>query len=111
MNNKIINKVAKPKKEREKKARTSSKVTGKQVFNIASLVFVALAHIAVILAIILSFRYYAIYPSIFISIIGIVICLIIIIDIIYFIGFNHEDTALKVISTILSVLIFIGGTV
>ena len=111
MKDKRFSNLVKPKKEKIKKIRTPKKVSGKQIFDIVSLVFVALAHIAVILAIVLSFRYYAIYPSIFVSVIGIILCLVAIIDIIYFIGFNHEDTALKVIATVLSVLIFIGGTV
>ena len=111
MKNKKINRIPKPKREKIKKVRSHSKVTGKQVFNIASLVVVGLAHLAVILAIILSFRYYAIYPSIFGSVVGIVLCLVAIIDIVYFVGFNHEDMALKIISTVLALFIFIGGTV
>ena len=90
------------------KAKKTSKYT---TFNIVALCFLVLAHIAVIVAIALSFKYYAIYPSLFGSVVSIVICLLIIADIIFFVGFNHKDMLLKVISCILIVFLFAGGTV
>ena len=35
----------------------------------------------------------------------------VIIDIVFFVGFNHKDLALKIISTIMAVLLLVGGTV
>ena len=78
---------------------------------IACSVLLGLAHVAVVLAIVFSYQYYAIYPSIFGSIVGIVICLLAIVDIIFFVGFNHKDLALKIISCILAFCILAGGTV
>ena len=81
------------------------------ISKILQIVLLTLTHIAVIVAIALSFQYYAIYPSIFCSLVAIVICILIIVDIMFFIGFNHEDKPLKIISLILSGFIFLGGTV
>jgi len=87
------------------------KLSKHAIKTIVALSVLVLTHIAILLAILLSFRYYSIYPSLFGSLVGIVLCLMIIIDIIFFVGFNHKDMALKVISIVLSVLILIGGTV
>ena len=70
-----------------------------------------LAHVAILLAILWSWRYYSIYPSLFGSIVAIVVCLMAIIDIIFFVGFNHRDTVLKTIAMVMAVLLLIGGTV
>ena len=35
----------------------------------------------------------------------------VIIDIVFFVGFNHRDIALKIISTVMAVLLLVGGTV
>ena len=35
----------------------------------------------------------------------------VIIDIVFFVGFNHKDLALKIISTVMAVLLLVGGTV
>lgn len=74
-----------------------------------SLLLLALCHIAIIVLVILSYRYYAIYPSVFISAIGIVLIFLIIIDIILFVGINHKDKILKIIACILAFLIFVSG--
>ena len=42
---------------------------------------------------------------------GIVLCAMCIIDIIFFVGFNNKDIALKIISTVMAVLLLVGGTV
>ena len=34
-----------------------------------------------------------------------------IIDIIFFVGFSHKDTAMKIISSVMAVLLLVGGTV
>lgn len=70
-----------------------------------------LAHIAILLAILWSFRYYSIYPSLFGSAVAVILCLMAIIDIIFFIGFNYRDLALKIVSVTMAVLLLIGGTV
>ena len=59
------------------------------VFNIVSTVVVALAHVFMIVAIMLAYRYFAIYPSLIGSIVGIVLCVVIIVDIVFF-GFLRE---------------------
>ena len=81
------------------------------VLTIVALALLVLAHVAVLLAILWSWRYYAIYPSLFGSAVAIVICLMIIIDIVFFIGFNHRDMLLKIVSSLMAVLLLIGGTV
>ena len=72
-------------------------------------ILLGITHIAIIVAIALSFRYYAIYPSIFGSIVGIVLCVLIIVDIIYFVGYNHKDRLLKIITCVMASLLLIGG--
>jgi polyisoprenyl-teichoic acid--peptidoglycan teichoic acid transferase len=86
-------------------------ISKQNVTTLVATTLLVLAHIVVILAIAFSFRYYAIYPSLFGSIVCIVVCLLIIIDIIFFVGFNHKDLALKITSCVLALLILIGGTV
>ena len=81
------------------------------IFTIIASALLVFAHIAILVIIMQSWRYYAIYPSLFGSIVAIVICLMIIIDIVFFVGFNHHDMFLKIISTTLAVLLLAGGTV
>ena len=87
------------------------KWTKQQIISLVALISLVVAHIVVLLAIALSFRYYSIYPSLFGSIVAIVVCMMIIVDIIFFVGFNHQDLALKIISGVLSIMLLIGGTV
>ena len=96
----------------EKQNKPKKKINvGRLLKNYGPTVLIGLTHIAVILAIISSWRYYSIYPSLFGSIVGIVVCLLIIIDIVFFVGFNHQDKALKIISCTLIFFMLIGGTV
>lgn len=90
---------------------TKKKWSKQQIINLVALISLVIAHVAVLLSIVLSFRYYSIYPALFGSIVAIVVCLLIIIDIIFFVGFNHQDMALKVISCILVAFMLLGGTV
>lgn len=92
-------------------SKPKKKLSKQAIANIVCWVMLGITHVAVILAIALSVRYYAIYPSLFGSVVGIVLCLLIIVDIIYFVGFNHKDMALKIISCVLAVFLLIGGTV
>lgn len=82
-----------------------------KIFSIIASVVLVLAHIAIFVAIILSWRYYSIYPSLFGSFVAIIICAMIIIDIVFFVGFNHKDLALKIISLVMVALLLVGGTV
>ena len=41
----------------------------------------------------------------------ITVFLTIIVDIVFFVGFNHKDLALKIISCVLAAILLIGGTV
>lgn len=96
-----------PKPEKVKKPKLSKN----KITDIIFAVVLVLTHIAILAAVILSFRYYSIYPSIFGSIVAIVLCLLIIIDIVFFVGFNHKDLAYKIISIVLASFLLIGGTV
>ena len=106
---KILKKNKQEKELREKPVK--KKLSKQQITTIVALSLLVLTHIAVLLAIILSFRYYSIYPSLFGSIVAIVVCMMIIVDIVFFVGFNHQDLALKIISGVLSIMLLIGGTV
>lgn len=88
-----------------------TKLSKQQIMTIVASVMLVITHVAILLAIFLSFRYYSIYPSLFGSIVAIVICLLIIVDIIFFVGFNHQDLALKIISCSLCVFLLLGGTI
>ena len=79
------------------------------IFNIVSTVVVALAHIFLVVAIMLAYRYFAIYPSLIGSIVGIVLCLVIIIDIVFFVGLGFKDMTMKVVSLVLASFIFLGS--
>ena len=81
------------------------------IFTIIASVLLVFAHVAIFIIIMQSWRYYSIYPSLFGSIVAIVLCFMIIIDIVFFVGFNHHDMFLKIVSTTLAVLLLVGGTV
>ena len=89
----------------------TKKVNGQKLFLVITAIFLVLSHAAVLSLIALSFQYYAIYPEVFGSTVAIVVCVLIITDIIFFVGFNHQDLALKIIACVLSVLIFISGSI
>ena len=82
-----------------------------KIITIGASAVLVLAHIAILFAIIASWRYYSIYPSLFGSVVAIVLCAMIIIDIVFFVGFNNKDTALKVISSVMAILLLVGGTI
>ena len=82
-----------------------------QVVPFVPAILLGLAHIVVIIAVILSYKYYNIYPSIFISAIAIVILFLLIIDIILLVGMKHNDKGLKIIASVLAVLVLIGGSI
>ena len=85
------------------------KLSKENIFTLVASIILIIAHVAILFAIITSFRYYAIYPSIFGGIVAIIACFLIIVDILFFVGFNHKDTVLKVISCVLVVFLTIGG--
>lgn len=85
------------------------KVSKQSLITILSTIAIVVAHIAILFAIIASWRYYSIYPSLFGSIVAIVLCLLIIVDIIFFVGFNHSDIFLKAVSLIMIFFLLIGG--
>ena len=88
-----------------------NRINKKNVITMTALAFLVLAHIAILLTILWSWRYYAIYPSLFGSAVAIVICLMIIIDVMFFVGFNYQDMLLKIISSVIAILLLIGGAV
>ena len=88
-----------------------AKPSKEKIVTIAASAVLILAHVAILLAILWSWRYYSIMPTLFGSVVGIVLCSMVIIDIIFFVGFNHRDLALKIISTVMAILLLIGGTI
>ena len=78
----------------------------KDIFNLVSTIIVALAHVFLIMAIILAYRYFAIYPSLIASIVGIVVCVVVIVDIVFFVGLRYKDMVLKSVGLVLAVFIF-----
>lgn len=93
------------------KPRKVRKISKRNVLTLVCAAVLVFAHVAVLWAIASSWRYYAIYPSLFGSIVAIIVCALAIIDIIFFVGFNHKDLFLKIVSTVLAVLLMVGGTV
>ncbi len=81
----------------------------KDILSIVSIVLSVLCHIGIIAFIVLSFRYYSIYPSIFASLAAIVLLVMIITDIILFIGLNTKDKGLRITNIVLSVLLIAGS--
>lgn len=87
------------------------KLNRHNIITIACAAVLVFAHIAILFIIAQTWKYYAIYPSLFASGVGIVICAMAIIDIIFFVGFNNSDLLLKIVSSVLAVFLLIGGTV
>ena len=83
----------------------------KNILNIILTIIAVVAHVSLIAALYVSYRYIAIYPSLIGSIVGIVACLVIITDIIIIVGIGYKDVVLKIISLVLTVFIAIGGSV
>ena len=81
----------------------------KDIFNLVSTIIVALAHVFLIMAIMLAYRYFAIYPSLIASIVGIVVCVVVIVDIVFFVGLRYKDMVLKSVGLVLAVFIFLGS--
>jgi len=86
-------------------------VSKQTLISILSISGIILAHIAILFAIYASWRYYSIYPSLFGSAVAIVLCLMLIVDIIFFVGFNHKDLFLKIVSLVMVAFLLIGGTI
>lgn len=103
--------IKRPSVNTEQVKKTRTKISKQKILTLAGISLLVLAHIILLVAIIMSWRYYNIYPSIFGSVVAILVCIFLIIDIIFFIGFNHSDIALKIITIVLASLLFIGGTV
>ena len=87
-----------------------SKPSREKIITIVASAILILAHIAILLAILWSWRYYSIMPTLFGSAVGIIVCSMVIIDIVFFVGFNHKDTVLKIISTVMAILLIVFGT-
>ena len=92
------------------KTRKLKKINGRNLVTIICAVVLVVAHIMILWAIKSSWRYYAIYPALFGSVVGIILCALAIIDIIFFVGFNHKDLFLKIVSTVLAICLMVGGT-
>ena len=81
----------------------------KNIFDIVSTVIVALAHVFLVVAIILAYRYFAIYPSLIASIVGLVVCVVVLVDIVFFVGLRYKDMAMKAVGLVLAFFIFLGS--
>ena len=86
-----------------------SRLTMNGVLTAIALVVLVIAHIAALLILWWSWRYRAIYPTLYGSLFAILLLFMLIIDIIFFIGFNHQDLAMKIVSSMLAVLLMITG--
>ena len=86
-------------------------VKNPKTLNIASAVVITLMHVLFVLAVVLAYRYFAIYPSLVMSLLGILVCVIVAIDVVYLIGFKHKDKVMKIISVVLAFLIFVASSV
>ena len=79
-----------------------------KVFSILTTVLLVAAHVLVVIISTYVFRYYEVYPQVFIDIFIIVICLFVIMDIIFFIGIKHNDLLHKIIICVLSICLVVG---
>ena len=86
-----------------------SKLTRNSILTLIALFVLVVAHITILLILKWSWQYRAIYPTLYGSAFAILLLFMLIIDIIFFVGFNHNDLALKVISSVLAVFLMIGG--
>ena len=86
-------------------------MSSKQIFSIVTAVITLLANIAVAALIFMSMQYSGLDTGLFFSVFGAIVCVLIIADIIFFVGFNHRDQILKIITCVLTVILFIGGSI
>ena len=87
------------------------KMSKKQIFSILTAVVTVLAHAAIVLFTLWSYRYYGLELGTFIGVIGIIISLLIIIDILFVVGFNFRDFKLKIVTLVLASIVLIAGIV
>ncbi len=86
-----------------------SRLTKNSILTLAALLVLVVAHITVLLILWWSWRYRAIYPTLYAGLFAILLLFMLIIDIIFFVGFNHNDLMLKIVSSVLAVFLMIGG--
>ena len=86
-----------------------SRLTKNSILTLSALAVLIIAHVAILLILWWSWRYRAIYPTLYASVFAILLLFMLIIDIVFFIGFNHQDLALKIISSVLALFLMIGG--
>lgn len=89
----------------------NKKLSSKQIVSIIISAIVALSHVAIIVVVALSYKYYSIYPSLFVSVVAIIACILLIIDIVFFVAYNHKDIFLKTVSCVLAILLLLTGTI
>ncbi|MBQ0036888.1 MAG: LCP family protein [Firmicutes bacterium] len=100
-----------PATKRQHNPNKKSKVSSQNVMSIITAVILVLAHVAIAVGIIIASRYFALTPSIFVCGGVIIGCGLIILDVIFLVGHNHKDLALKIIVCILCLCIVAGSTV
>ena len=86
-----------------------SRLTRNSILTLSALAVLVIAHITILLILWWSWRYRAIYPTLYGCVSAILLLLMLIIDIIFFVGFNHNDLALKIISSVLALFLMVGG--
>lgn len=77
---------------------------GSMVFGIITIALLVAAHVMLGVLVFLSYRYYNLGMKLFMSAVGLAVTILLIIDIIFFVGFNHRDNPLKAIVLVLSVI-------
>ncbi|MBR4461194.1 MAG: LCP family protein [Erysipelotrichaceae bacterium] len=86
-----------------------SRLTKNSILTLAALLVLVIAHIAILLILWWSWRYRAIYPTLYAAVFAILLLFMLIIDIVFFVGFNHNDLALKIVSSVLALFLMVGG--
>ena len=79
------------------------------LFNILMLVFSIVAHVAIIVFFVLSYKYYKLEVKVFVGLVGIIVCLLIIADILFYVGIKYKETGIKIVNIIICVLLLVGG--
>lgn len=90
---------------------SKKKLQSKQIFSIVTAILTLIANILVVVLLVMAMRYAGLENRLFYSVFGIVICLLVIVDIIFFVGFNHRDHILKVVTCVFATILVLGGSV
>ena len=90
---------------------SKKKLQSKQIFSIVTAILTLIANILVVVLLVMAMRYAGLENRLFYSVFGIVVCLLVIVDIIFFVGFNHRDHILKIVTCVFAAILVLGGSV